>query len=115
MGTIFEDSKIPLSKWILAFRLTCAGKNGVSAHELHRALGITYESAWFMAYRIRLVMERPPLSDKLGGVVEADETYAGGKAKGKRGRGALNKMPVVNLVEWGGEARSVKGDGARHP
>lgn len=106
VGTIFEDSKIPLSKWILAFHLMCAGKNGVSAHELHRSLGITYKSAWFMAHRIRLVMERPPLSDKLSGIVEADETYVGGKAKGKRGRGALNKTPVVTLVERDGAARS---------
>lgn len=106
VGTIFEDSKLPLSKWLLAIHLSCQGKNGVSAHELHRTLGITYKSAWFMAHRIRYAMERPPLVDKLQGIVEADETYIGGKAKGKRGRGAANKTPVVTLVERDGEARS---------
>ena len=111
VGTIFEDSKIPLSKWILAFHLMCSGKNGVSAHELHRQLGITYKSAWHMAHRIRLAMERPPLSDKLSGTVEADETYIGGKAKNmhrskRESAGALAKIPVVTLVERNGEARS---------
>jgi transposase-like protein len=79
--TIFEDSKIPLSKWLLAIHLLCSGKNGESAHELHRDLGITCKSAWFLSYRIRYAMERPPLVDKLRGTVEADETYIGGKAK----------------------------------
>lgn len=106
VGTIFEDSKIPLSKWLLAIHLMCSGKNGVSAHELHRMLGIAYRSAWFMAHRIRYAMERPPLVDKLQGTVEADETYVGGRAHGKRGRGAANKVPVVTLVERDGEARS---------
>ncbi|HLX57948.1 MAG TPA: IS1595 family transposase [Ktedonobacteraceae bacterium] len=112
VGTIFEDSKIPLSKWLLAIHLLCQGKNGVSAHELHRTLKITYKSAWFMAHRIRYAMERQPLAgmlatdDQLTGIVEADETYIGGKARGKRGRGAANKTPVVTLVERNGEARS---------
>lgn len=116
VGTIFEDSKIPLSKWLLAIHMLCAGKNGASAHELHRDLGITYKSAWFMAHRIRLAMQRPPLVDKLTGTVEADETYMGGEAKNmhasKRekiitGRGVKGKVPVVTLVERGGEARSM--------
>ncbi len=106
VGTIFEDSHIPLAKWLLAVHLMCSDKNGVSAHELHRTLGITYRSAWFMAHRIRYAMERPPLVDKLQGIVEADETYIGGKAHGKRGRGAENKTPIVTLVERDGEARS---------
>ncbi len=106
VGTIFEDSRIPLSKWLLAIHIMCSNKNGVSAHELHRTLGLAYRSAWFMAHRIRYAMARPPLVDKLRGVVEADETYIGGKAKGKRGRGALNKVPVLTLVERDGEARS---------
>ncbi len=109
IGTIFEDSKIPLSKWLLAIHLLCSNKNGTAAYELHRVLGITHKSAWFMAHRIRYAMARSPLAEKLGtdgGAVEADETYIGGKAKGKRGRGALNKLPVVTLVARDGEARS---------
>lgn len=106
VGTIFEDSHIPLSKWLIAYYLICAGKNGVAALELSRILGIAYSSAWFMAHRIRFALSRPDGQDKLGRVVEADETYIGGKAKGKRGRGAANKTPVVTLIERDGEARS---------
>jgi transposase-like protein len=106
VGTIFEDSRVPLSKWLLAVHMMCADKNGVAAYELHRTLGVAYRTAWFMAHRIREAMKLPPLVDKLAGTVEADETYIGGKAKGKRGRGALNKVPVVTLVERDGEARS---------
>ncbi len=106
VGTIFEDSRIPLSKWLLAIHMLCAGKNGVAALELQRTLGVTYKSAWFMAHRIRYAMARPPLVDKLQGIVEADETYIGGKTSGKRGRGAANKTPVVLLVERDGEARA---------
>lgn len=106
VGTIFEDSHIPLSKWLLAIHLMCAGKNGVAALELSRLLGIAYSSAWFMAHRIRLMMARPTNASKLSGTVEADETYIGGKRKGKRGRGAEGKTPVVSLVERSGEVRS---------
>lgn len=112
VSTIFEDSKIPLSKWLLAIHLLCQGKNDMSAQELHRTLDITYKSAWFMAHRIRYAMAREPLAgmlsteDQLEGIVEADETYIGGKAHGKCGRGAANKTPVVSLVERGGEVRS---------
>ncbi|MGH2503208.1 MAG: IS1595 family transposase [Ktedonobacterales bacterium] len=106
VGTIFEDSHISLSKWLLAIHLLCAGKNGVSALELSRTLGIAYRSAWFMCHRIRYAMARPPLVDKLTGTVEADETYVGGKHHGKRGRGAEGKTPVFTLVERDGEARS---------
>ncbi len=110
VGTIFEDSHIPLGKWLMAIHLLCASKKGMSAHQLHRMLGITYKSAWFMAHRIRYAMDRPPLVDKLKGVVEADETYVGGKAEnrfgGHAGRGALNKTPVLSLVERRGDVRS---------
>lgn len=115
VGTIFGDSHIPLGKWLMAFHLLCSGKNGVSAHELSRQLGITVKSAWFMAHRIRYAMDRPPLSDKLTGVVEVDETYFGGAAQFMHktdrerritGRGAVDKIPVVTLVARGGEARS---------
>jgi transposase-like protein len=107
VGTIFEDSKIPISKWLLAFHLLCAGKNGVSAPELSRMLDVCYKTAWFMAHRIRKALERSADgSDVLSGVVEADETDIGGRAHGKRGQGAANKTPVVRLVERNGEARS---------
>lgn len=106
VGTAFEDSKIPLSKWLLAMQEMCSAKNGASSHELARKLGITQKSAWFMAHRIRFAMARPPFSTKLQGVIEADETYIGGRAHGKRGRGAANKTPVVSLVQRGGDVRS---------
>lgn len=116
IGTIFERSHIPLSKWLLAFHLMCASKKGISAHQLHRMLGITYKSAWFMAHRIRESMrpggDLPPLGGE-GSTVEADETYVGGleknKHKSKRlnaGRGAVGKEAVFSLVERGGKVRS---------
>lgn len=109
VGTIFEDSKIPINKWLLAFRLLNGGKKGFSAHELHRSLGITYKSAWFMAHRIREAM-KPTDPAPLGGgdntVVEADETYVGGKAKNRATRKPAPKKAVVALVERDGEARS---------
>jgi transposase-like protein len=108
VGTIFEDSHIPLRKWLLAVHLLCASKKGMSAHQLHRMLGVTYKSAWFMAHRIRYAMTQPPLVDKLAGIVEADETYVGGKARNaKRGRGAPKKTPVLALVERGGRVKSM--------
>jgi transposase-like protein len=120
VGTIFERSHIPLNKWLLAFYLLCSSKKGMSAHQLHRMLGVTYKSAWFMAHRIRYAMTQPPFRARLKGTVEADETYVGGKprranrkvdefGKPKRvtGRGTA-KIPVVVLVERGGEARSFR-------
>lgn len=108
VGTIFEDSKIPLNKWLLAFRLMAGSKKGISAHQLHRSLGITYKSAWFMAHRIREAMNMEP-EGPLGGpgaVVEADETYVGGKAKNRATRKPAEKKAVVALVERDGHARS---------
>ncbi len=106
VGTIFEDSHIPLSKWLLAIHLLCASKKGISAHQLHRMLGITYKSAWFMAHRIRYAMTQPPLVDKLKGIVEADETFVGGKVRGERGPYAGGKVPVLSLVQRKGRVRS---------
>lgn len=81
VGTIFADSHIPLNKWLLAVHLLCASKKGMSAHQLHRMLRVSYKSAWFMARRIRYAMTQEPLSSKPTGVVEVDETYIGGKLK----------------------------------
>jgi transposase-like protein len=106
VGTIFEDSHIPLHKWLMAIYLMCSSKKGISANQLHRMLGITYKSAWFMGHRIRSAMTQSPLSEKLSNIVEADETYVGGKARGKRGRGAEKKTKVFSLIQRDGEARS---------
>lgn len=106
VGTIFHRSHIPLHKWLLAIYMMCSSKKGVSAHQLHRNLGITYKSAWFMCHRIREAMKQGPLAGKLSGIIEADETYVGGRRPGKRGRGAAGKTPVVALVERGGDVRS---------
>ena len=81
VGTVFEDSKIPLNKWLLAFRLMASSKKGISAHQLHRSIGITYKSAWFMAHRIREAMGIGPDAEPLGGenkVVEADDVGSRG-------------------------------------
>ncbi len=112
-GTVMESSHVPLNKWVLAYRLMASAKKGISAHQLHRTIGVTYKTAWFMAHRIRESM-RDTSTDKLGGegsAVEMDETYVGGKPKkgGKptrKGRGT-KKVPLVVLVEREGRARTV--------
>jgi len=113
VGTIFHGSHIPLGTWLTAIRMMCQGKNGVSAHELHRSLEITYKTAWFMCHRIREAMKLPPLVDKLSGVVEADETWIGGKPragqiKNRKEAAAFRdaKAGVATLVQRDGEARS---------
>ena len=118
VGTIFEDSHIALAKWVMAFHLMCSSKKGMSAHQLHRMLGITYKSAWFMAHRIRYSMTQEPLSSKLSGIVEVDETYIGGKLRvgsqstkpGERPKDRLpataNKAAVVSLIQRGGKIHS---------
>ncbi len=110
VGTIFEDSHIPLHKWLMAIYLISSSKKGISANQLHRMLGITYKTAWFTGHRIRFAMTQPPMSEKLSNIVEADETYVGGKARGKRGRGAEKKTKVFSLIQRDGEARSFKVD-----
>lgn len=116
VGTIFEDSRIPLNKWLLAIHLLCSSKKGMSAHQIHRMLGVTYKSAWFMMHRIRYAMQQEPLASKLSGIVEVDETYVGGKAKNMhkserekkvQGRGPVGKAPVVTLVECEGRVKSM--------
>ncbi len=105
VGTVFERSHVPLAKWLLAVHLMTSNKNGVSAHELHRGLGVAYKTAWFMAHRIRYAMTQSPLREHLRGEVEADETYLGGRHKGDQGRN--EKPPVVTVISREtGEARS---------
>ena len=115
VGTIFEDSRIPLNKWFHAIHLLCTSKKGMSAHQIHRTLGITYKSAWFLMHRIRHAMTEEPLSGQLNGIVESDETFIGGKAKNMhakeraekiQGRGTVNKEAVVTLVERGGRVKT---------
>lgn len=109
VGTLMHRSKIPLNKWLAAMHLMTASKKGVSAHQLHRMLGITYESAWFLAHRLRAAMFDPkagPIGGE-GKTVEADETFVGGKAKNRAYRKEPPKKQVVmTLVERDGEARS---------
>jgi len=107
VGTIFEDSHIPLTTWFQAIQLMCSSKKGISAHQLHRMLGITYKSAWFLAHRIRHAMTQSVYTDKLSGTIEADETYIGGKRKGQGVKaGKDNKIPVFSLLQRGGVVRS---------
>lgn len=98
VGTVFERSHIPLNQWLLAVFLLCSSKKGMSAHQLHRILKVTYKTAWFMCHRLRYAMDQKGTT-KFDGIVECDETYVGGKGHGKRGRGADNKTPVFSLVE----------------
>jgi transposase-like protein len=112
VGTIFEDSHIPLNKWFIAIYLMCASKKSMSSHQIHRMLKVTYKSAWFMTHRIRYAMHQEPMVSMLkgkGGIVEADETFVGGKSRRPRGNGRKlrwkKKTPVVALIERGGSAR----------
>ncbi len=107
VGTIFEDSPIDLDKWLAAMWMIGNAKNGVSSYELSRAIDVTQKSAWFMLHRIRLAMQAETF-DKIGGQVEVDETFIGGKArfmhKDKRtskikGRGSIGKTVVMGLLE----------------
>jgi len=113
VGTVMERSKIPLHKWLYAIHEMGASKKGKSAHQLHRELGITYQSAWFMCHRIREAMrdDNPPPMGGDGHIVEADETYFGDKEvvaqRTKRGKTRIGgKRAVVALVERGGSVRS---------
>src|SRR5688572_5316989 len=84
VGTVFERSKIALHKWLLAAHLVCSSKKGMSSHQLHRTLGVTYKTAWFMSHRLREAMKAPGGMFSTGGnTVEADETYVGGREKNK--------------------------------
>jgi transposase-like protein len=111
IGTLYERSHIPLHKWLLATRLLCGSKKGMSAHQLWRQLGFgSYRTAWFMAHRIREGMREAHLPEPMGGegkFVEADETYVGGKAKNRAyAKTVPYKEAVMSLVERGGKVRS---------
>jgi len=110
VGTVMERSHIPLHKWVLGFHLMAASKKGVSAHQLHRMLGITYKSAWFMAHRIRESMRdaKPEPMGGKGSEIQADETYYGNTSKRAKGyrKGLKNKSGVVALVEPEGNVRA---------
>ncbi len=125
VGTIFEDSHAPLNKWFAAIYMMCASKKGVSAHQIHRMLGVHYRTAWFMCHRIREAMKEDGFL--LGGIIEADETYIGGKPRGhkvarlghlddrerrinaqqSREHARMKKAPVFGMLERGGRVRSM--------
>jgi transposase-like protein len=115
VGTVYERSHIPLHKWLLASYLLCSSKKGISSHQLHRMLGVTYKSAWFMTHRIREAMKPdstpfPPIGGE-GKTVEVDEMFVGGNesnkhAKDRKHLGRAGKQAVVSLVERGGKAIS---------
>ena len=115
VGTILEDSAIPYDKWICGFWMIANAKNGISSYEIHRALGVTQKTGWFMLQRIRLAMQSGTI-EKLKGEVEADETYIGGKARnmnakqrgrgrGRIGTGGMGKAIVMGLLERKGKVK----------
>jgi transposase-like protein len=113
VGTIMEDSAIPLDKWLCAFWLLANAKNGISSYEVHRAIGVTQKTGWFMLQRIRLAMQDGSI-EKMSGQVEADETFIGGSARfmhrNKRpgGTGMVGKTAVLGLLERDPEKRASK-------
>src|SRR6478735_8925191 len=115
--SVMESSHIKLNVWLQAFFLMSSSKKGISSHQLHRALGVTYKTAWFLTHRIREAMRSggllPPMGSG-GAVVEIDETYIG-RLEGQpvRRGGASHKNTVITLVERGGSARSFHVDGNR--
>jgi transposase-like protein len=117
VGTIFEDSPLPLEKWLPAVWLIVSAKNGISSYEVHRALGVTQKSAWFMMHRVRLAMQSGSFK-KAGGdgaEVEVDETFIGGKARNMHksvrakkitGTGGKGKTIVFGVLERGGKVHT---------
>lgn len=126
VGTIFEDSPITLDKWLIALWMLVNCKNGISSYEVHRALGITQKSAWFVLHRLRLALQESSLM-KMGGegkTVEVDETYIGGLSrfmhKDVRERrikrpGVHDKTPVLGILERGGKIRTMIPEDRRKP
>ncbi len=117
VGTIFEDSPIGLDKWLVVMWMLVNCKNGVSSWEIHRAVGVTQKSAWFMLQRCRLALQDEMHGGKLGGEVEVDETYIGGKARNMhkdrkermlegKGGGSVGKIGVQGMLQRGGKIRA---------
>ena len=103
VGTIFEDSALPLQKWFMAIYLITAHKKGISSLQLHRDIGVTQKTAWFMLHRIRYAVRTDSVNrSPLSGTIEADETYIGGKHKGLVGRTTAKKAVVMGIVQRGG-------------
>jgi len=114
-GTIFEDSALGLDKWLIAVWMIVNCKNGVSSYEVHRSIGVTQKTAWFMIHRIRLAMQIGSFEKKMCGEVEADETFIGGKARNMHvnvkqrritGTGGKDKTAVMGILERGGQVRT---------
>jgi transposase-like protein len=120
-GTIFHGTKVSIADWLTVMVLMCSAKNGISAREVERLIGVTPETAWFMLHRLREAMKREPLVGMMSGTIVADEAYIGGrdsnkhrqgtygeaKYKGGKGRPASSKTPIVSLVNTDtGEVRS---------
>jgi transposase-like protein len=104
VGTIFEDSALPLQKWLMAIYLITAHKKGISSVQLGKDIGVTQKTAWFVLHRIRYAVRTRAFTKPLNGIVEADETYVGGHHRGgKTGRGSESKTPVFGVIERGGE------------
>ena len=110
VGTVFERSKVSLSNWMLATHLMASSKKGISAHQLHRSIGVTYKTAWFMFHRIREAMrnDEPVSFGSGGGTVEVDETFIGRDKSKKKTRGYQHKYKILALVDrTTGKARSI--------
>src|SRR5215212_1981118 len=116
VGTIFEDSPLGLDKWLMAVWMLTNCKNGVSSYEVHRAIGVTQKTAWFMVHRIRLAMQTGSFLKQMSGHVEVDETFIGGKARNMHrsvharrihGTGGSGKVAVMGLLERHGEVRTM--------
>ena len=105
-GTIMHDSHLPLRKWFAAIYLLCQSKKGMSAHQLHRTIGVAYRTAWYLCHRIREAMGNEPFTGPtLFGIVEVDETLVGGKTSGKGPAYKGNKTWVAGAIQRGGQVR----------
>ena len=105
-GTIFSDTHLPLSKWMMAVALMCNAKKGLSAKQMERDLGVSYKTAWFLCHRIRKAMADDGELDLMTGTIEMDETYVGGRHDKRRKRGAYDKDMVFGMIQRGGDVRA---------